>query len=284
MKHKFSLIVLLSILFVGCSQQEDEVVITNDSELYTSSHVKLLGFSISIDNHTEQEIDYYVKIDIEDDWLSKQLGQNEFVFGEGSALSEKGTIYDLKPDSSDIIGERVEFDQQVNEDRLKQSIQDNQSVKASLISINDEVLVSEYITNLTVTDEEGILKNRDHSFFILILILILLVGTSYLIDKAVRKWLGIEKPKRQDLPKAYKWLEQGANIVLNVVLFYLTIQGEIRDNGNLIMAMFIITLTFEILLNIIFLSKTKEYLVSLIHLAIIIIILAIFIETTPFFN
>ncbi|SDM78867.1 hypothetical protein [Sediminibacillus halophilus] len=151
LKKLLFIIGLAIILFVtGCSNSEtisisdkSKIVLIPDGE-----GGKALTFAVFIDNDTNKDSSpLYVEIEIQDEWLNSKVKKEKFIVGESIGIDKSVANFTIESNSEHQTGATLRVTGEIEENKLKQTIEQNDSVKVSILNGEDKVIQSGFIKN-----------------------------------------------------------------------------------------------------------------------------------------
>ncbi|MDC3412454.1 hypothetical protein NC797_05035 [Aquibacillus sp. 3ASR75-11] len=150
-KKLVCLIGLATILFVsGCSTSRT-ISISDNSKIALipdGEGGKALTFAVIMENNSNKEsVPFYVEFEIEDEWLSSIVEKNKFIVGESMGVDKLGALYSIEANSEFQAGHTYRIAGEIEEIKLKETIEQNDSVKVNLLNEKEKVIYSDFIRN-----------------------------------------------------------------------------------------------------------------------------------------
>lgn len=109
---------------------------------------RALTFWVSVKNNTNKSEPFYVEFDVKDNWLSSQMGNNKFIVGQ-PIFGDKGELFTFKPNLTAGIGGTYSISNTVDENKLKEIIENNKAVEVRLLTKSNKVITTGFITKYT---------------------------------------------------------------------------------------------------------------------------------------
>ncbi|WP_175615616.1 hypothetical protein [Piscibacillus halophilus] len=270
------LILLLSLL-AGC---EDDGPVTLTDETQVITWLDDLSIRLSIENNTDSSILSEFEVDIHEEWLESQIDGERKVYYDfkGNGELEKN-VFRLDHRSENYYTISYDLKKQVDKYEFIEAV-DHGAVEVTIRSEDGDVLANEKVRNLHVYDFDS-RTNSSNGFGLLVFILLVMGLGGYFLDKAIRKWMGIPNIDREDLPKTYKRLNLGFNLLTSIITFMITFSSP-SDFWFKIKLLILIYLAFQVIIDLYFLRETKEYRVTLITGLVLMLVAVTLSEFFPY--
>ncbi|MFC3018564.1 hypothetical protein, partial [Virgibacillus litoralis] len=106
-----------------------------------------LTFAAIIENNTNSKsAPFYVQFKIQDEWLNSKLEQDEFIVGESMEVNNSGgTLHRIDANSDFHTGTTLRVIGATKINKLKKTIEQNDSVKVNLLNEDKEIIQSDFI-------------------------------------------------------------------------------------------------------------------------------------------
>lgn len=265
---------LLLVLMVGCGESEGPVTFSDNTVV--SSWLDDLTVRMYIENNTDLPIMSKFEVDIHDDWLANQINGEWTVYESYAMEIEEADTFRLDHRSENIYTISYDLENKVDKIQFIEAI-DQGAVEVTVMSEDGEELANKVITNIHIYDVDN-----NSGMGMLFIVIIASVLGAILIEKFIRKWTGIRKPEREELPKLYKTLNMILHIITGLYLtFALGSVGPTELWKTIILFVFLYGM-LQVVLDFILIKHQKEYRVTLLSFTVILTLVVIIAEQYPY--
>ncbi|MGP4073523.1 hypothetical protein ACTWQB_13310 [Piscibacillus sp. B03] len=267
---------ILLICMVGCGENEGSVTFSDNTVV--SSWLDDLTVRMYIENNTDLPIMSSFEVDIHDDWLVNQINGERTVYENYALEVEETDTFRLDHRSENIYTISYALENKVDKIQFIEAI-DQGAIEVTLRSEDGEELASKVITNVHIYDSNNIGSSGMGMLFIVIIASVL---GAILLEKFIRKWTGIRKPEREELPKLYKTLNMILHIITGLYLTFALRSIGPTELWETIILFVLLYGVLQVVLDFILIKHQKEYRVTLLSFAVILTVVVVIAERYPY--